>query len=288
MSLWSRRFILHYGFLSFGLFSVPAPPSRFAVSGGVFLFLLRSACNTVWRMQDGAVWKLAGTEARLDFAGLLATVDLTQPELGLAGIHYQGHHLSSTALLGVELQRRHTPPIAESYVRQRDLVVTYAQTPALRFRVQIYWRAASGPVGSPAIDLQVSVQTSLLDSLPRLTAITKFQSVDLLHQREDHAGGDQPTNYHYELFRPVEREVSYVEMIHPADEASGSIFVGGRGSSPRPEDGSVSHELFASDLEKGVILRARLRGVFLPRERDTELAAEAYRQFLAAPPPLTT
>jgi hypothetical protein len=79
-----------------------------------------------------------------------------------------------------------------------------------------------------------------------------------------------------------------VEMIHPADEAGGVFFVAGLGVNQRPVAGSIRHQLFASFLEKGVILRARLRGEFLPRERDADLAAEAYRQFLAAPPPLTT
>ena len=87
-------------------------------------------------MQD-AVWKLAGSEARLDFAGLLATVDLTRPELGLTGIQYQGRPIPSTALLGVSL-RPNAPPIADAYARQGDLVVTYAQTPELPYRVQIY------------------------------------------------------------------------------------------------------------------------------------------------------
>jgi hypothetical protein len=89
------------------------------------------------------------------------------------------------------------------------------------------------------------------------------------------------------LFRSVVDATSYVEMIHPADEAGGMLSVGGMSGEPDHTTCTL-HTLFASPLEKGVILRARLRGVFLPRERDTELAAEAYRQFLAAPPPLTT
>ena len=59
----------------------------------------------------------------------------------------------------------------------------------------------------------------------------------------------------------------------------------------RPEDVGtlrVSHQLFSERLEKGVILRARLRGVFLPRQRDTRVAAACYTAFAAAEPPLAT
>jgi len=239
-------------------------------------------------MQEGAVWKLAAAEARLDFGELLATIDLTRPELGLTGISYQGRGIEATALLGVAIQRRLAPPIAEAYIRQRDLVVTYTQTPELPFRVQIYWRAASGPAGNPAIDLQVSVQTSLLDSRPALTTATSLGDAQRLHLVEGAGGESQPPSHGYDLLRPADSQASYVEMIHPADAAGGALFVAGLGVNQRPETGSVSHQLFASFLEKGVILRARLRGVFLPRQGDSELAAEAYRQFLAAPPPLTT
>jgi hypothetical protein len=39
-------------------------------------------------------------------------------------------------------------------------------------------------------------------------------------------------------------------------------------------------------LEKGVILRRVLRGVFLPLEQDEVLAREVYQHFLTVSPPL--
>ena len=50
----------------------------------------------------------------------------------------------------------------------------------------------------------------------------------------------------------------------------------------------LSHRLFAERLEKGVILRSRIRGLFVPRDHDTELAQSEYRRFAASEPPLTT
>ena len=146
-------------------------------------------------------------------------------------------------------------------------------------------RTASDPAGHTAVDLQISVQTSLLNSRPTLTTATALNDAELLHLV---ANESQPSRHRYDLFRPRGCGVSYVEMIHPADEAAGALFVGGLGVNQRNPPGGIHHHLFASFLEKGVIVRARLRGLFLPREHDTELAAEAYGQFLAAPPPLTT
>lgn len=169
--------------------------------------------------------------------------------------------------------------------------------------MQIYWRAALGPAASPAFDVQVSIQTNLLDSRPELTTATSLNDVELFRLAEQSAGhfeavkvtADpaarseiQPQGLAINLFRLTGGEASYAEMIHPADEGNHSLLLT-CGQPSRPStDANLCHRLFASFLEKGVILRARLRGVFLPRDRDVELAAADYRQFLAAPPPLTT
>jgi hypothetical protein len=54
------------------------------------------------------------------------------------------------------------------------------------------------------------------------------------------------------------------------------------------QGGRLRHRLFVSRLEKGVILRARVRGVLVIREDDCSLAAAAYHRFVKSPPPLTT
>jgi hypothetical protein len=45
--------------------------------------------------------------------------------------------------------------------------------------------------------------------------------------------------------------------------------------------------LFGLDIEKGVILRARLRAAIIPRRRDTEQATRLFKQFVAEPPRLS-
>ena len=50
----------------------------------------------------------------------------------------------------------------------------------------------------------------------------------------------------------------------------------------------LTHRLFAERLEKGVILRSRIRGLFIPRSHTDELARHEYRRFAASKLPLTT
>lgn len=79
------------------------------------------------------------------------------------------------------------------------------------------------------------------------------------------------------LYRPPGVTVSYAEMCHPHDGIGVDI-----------DDGRIIRfHLFGHDLEKGVILRGRLRGIIMPREGDEEEAQRAYAQFLKEPPHLS-
>ena len=68
----------------------------------------------------------------------------------------------------------------------------------------------------------------------------------------------------------------------------------------RPEDASrrisegklpfttTRYGLFGHDLEKGVVLRARLRGLWLPLTGAMTRTEAEFQHFLTQPPPLTT
>ena len=74
---------------------------------------------------------------------------------------------------------------------------------------------------------------------------------------------------------------SYVEVMPTADFHRLSI--------DRNTDNIGSRwELFGEFLEKGVIRRARLQSLFVPREDDVQLAAEACQSIERRPLPLTT
>lgn len=83
------------------------------------------------------------------------------------------------------------------------------------------------------------------------------------------------------LFRLDNTDYSYLEMLLPADFHSSQV-----SHDPGTGHGTLRHRLFSCSLEKGVILRAKLRGLLLPREGDEAAAAKFVDEFLASPPPL--
>ena len=99
-------------------------------------------------------------------------------EQGLRSLVLAGRRLSILQILGVDLGGAGTSPagalateVSEVYGRGRDLVASYGQTSGRPLAVQIYWRSVDIAARLPdcqAVDLQVSVQTSLLDSNPEL------------------------------------------------------------------------------------------------------------------------
>ena len=74
---------------------------------------------------------------------------------------------------------------------------------------------------------------------------------------------------------------AYVEMVRPEDAAR-------RISEGRLPFRATRYGLFGYDLERGVVLRARLRGFWIPIGQAFDRAESLYRDFLDEPPPLRT
>lgn len=74
---------------------------------------------------------------------------------------------------------------------------------------------------------------------------------------------------------------TYVELVHP-DDASRRLF---EGRLPFP---TCRYGLFGLDLERGVVLRGRLRGIWLRKSEAFEGAQRHLDAFLKEPPPLST
>jgi len=264
-------------------------------------------------------WRLENHRAELELNSWRIALDVAHPEQGLSLYEDVAHDITqSTAalrVLGVALSDGEAgeTSIAECYVRGEDLVATYT-IPRLATRVQIYWRAIGDAFADDtfsdydgdksevgAIDLQVSVQTDVLDASPRVSTRSVLacdRAFRLLSPRSaalklatiDPAAGISlvPDGSPTCLIFPLRGgEDMYVEMVHPADFRQCQI-------SQRDENAIVEHCLFAEkDLEKGVIMRARVRGLLIRPSAAGEgpveaIAAEAYARFVEAPPPLTT
>jgi hypothetical protein len=226
-------------------------------------------------------WLLAGARASLA-QPLAAHVQLAAANPALAEISITtpgGQQRLPGSVLGLEL-----PAAADgawsAYIRGDDLVATYEETAERALRVQAYWRlgwVARVPGVLAGADLEVSVQTSRLDGCPRLTLHSRVAAGEVTWLARDGLATGC-------LVRPPDPQMpSYLELLHPADFQSLQIEI----SRGQPGLALLTQTLFGNDLEKGVILRGRLRGAWLPRERDVELAAAIQREFVAEAPSLT-
>jgi hypothetical protein len=93
------------------------------------------------------------------------------------------------------------------------------------------------------------------------------------------AAGSSP---YYPLIVPIGGSSGYLEMIQPNDASRRLVERDGQDSSIVT---SARYALFGVDLEKGVVLRGRLRGTLLEPGDDAD---EHVRRFLQEPPPLGT
>jgi len=251
---------------------------------------------------NSPLWEFEKHVARLERAPFGARVDLTRPAEGLLAICISRATFPEARLLGVAMPS-FTPgdaaSLVECHARGAALVAAYRESPSWPVRTDTLWQAVV-PAASDrflaAIDLHLSVRTELLDSQPGLSVGTVLPAAEVLHLVDPACtrfepctpASDSPRRLEPEggpgclVFRPAGSDLSYAEMIHPADFRTSELSL----ASDPPAAVQVRHRLFCEPLEKGVILRARVRGMFLPRNDDTQMAAACYAAFAAAEPPL--
>lgn len=252
-------------------------------------------------MLDGC-WRLRENLAELTAGPLAAIVDLCAPERGLQRVTVAGKPVASRHHLGIELPATDAAGI-DGYVRGRDLVAAYAPQGPWPFRTQVYWRVWTSQLSDvAAIELVASMQTSLLDTQPRLFTTTHVAADEVLRlvdpARERFvllvppAAGALPLEPDdgcgCVLLRQAEGRASYAEMVHPVDFVDSQLARAPVQDQPPATWWSLRHRLFAAHLEKGVILRARVLAAWVERARDEELVPALYREFAASEPPLTT
>jgi hypothetical protein len=187
--------------------------------------------------------------------------------------------------------------LEDCYLRGTDLVAVYTQAAQRSQRTQVYWRhkemiaTTNSAEKIFGVEMVVSVQTDLLDSLPELETqttlvakevlqITDLEDLTAVSLREDRTllPDQGPCCI---VLRLNDSQLSYVEMEPAQDFRELRV----RHTSDQV---SLRHRLFPQRLEKGVILRARVRGLFVPRGNDLQSAADFYEQFNRDALPLTT
>ncbi len=219
-------------------------------------------------------WDLVGPEGYAGHSGeVQARCDPLQ------GLAVQVGPLRLERILGVEIidavdlgvKRLAAPGVMPEVVcRQNSLHVRYQPTADRPVECHALWRIE--PEG--IFDLEVSALT------PGKWSGLAVQTISQFSQGETVLLPGMTPNI--VLFRPQGLEMTYAEFCHPDDG------IGVASNSPASPSGQeVRFRLFGHDLEKGVILRGRLRGMVVPRPVDEAVARAAYARFLREPPPLT-
>jgi hypothetical protein len=246
-------------------------------------------------------WRVDGHRARLEDEQFSAEIDLFVPSRGVNVISAAGAKLANAHLFKIRLPDggRFQATNIESFARGDDLIAIHSEQPDNPFRAQIYWRLIRSipPFevrrSVAALELILSIQTSLLNSDPALDVETELPTVTVSQLTDGKPARfvvRSPTEGGTELeiesgvgcfqFATARGPMTYVEMVHPADFRRSMLAPGPRGL-------RLSHRQFAERLEKGVILRSRLRGMFVPVDYSPATIAAAYREFAASEPPLT-
>jgi hypothetical protein len=268
------------------------------VFGGVFYWFLVQARKV--NSQDVEFWSLDPPLATARCGMLEARVDLTRPQAGLHQLRLNAAPLDGRLLAFLPGEQQHWPAkLVDSYVRGEDLVATYEQSGEWPYAPQIYWRVTPGATQERAgtsLSLLVSIQTSLLDTHPRVDVVSELAADELLciysgnepnrAREKPLAAGEHTVHATSEtcalLWRLAGGQFSYVEIATASDFLKLT-------ATHRPNAPSQSRwELFAEFLEKGVIRRAQLQIAILPREDDVQLAAQLCREIERRPLPLTT
>jgi hypothetical protein len=242
-------------------------------------------------------WTLDKHEAQLALGPLCARIDLRDPAGGFQETRLDGAPLRAN-LLGVLLAPHVDTLPADAYVRGPDLVVTYPQSIGRAMRVQAYWRCEAQPA-SLAVELQVSVQTDALGIATPVIASSQLETVEVLRLKSSPDATFSSLSLNPGpltqlvpqdgpgclLFHPPAQAWCYAEMIHSADFQQDQLTLQASQGQLRA---TLEHRLFPGTLEKGVILRARIRGLFVHENAASQEVPADYHNFLRAPLPLTT
>ena len=249
------------------------------------------------------MWDLDEYVVRWDSKDLVVALDTKNPTGGVNSISALGSHLIGACILQLHPPQENDgfAAVHEPYARGKDVVASYAATASDAVRSQAYWRYQQFRLEhglAVGIELIVSVQTNLLDSDPSVLVVTtircdevwgcsdmdrsQFEPLSLVAQRPLDWTAEVARTVH--LFRPPDVDVSYVEIVHEQDFRAAQMEL----SANAPRTIRCKTTLFNERLEKGVIRRGRVWGMFVPRRNDFRSAVACAQQVAAARPPLTT
>jgi len=307
-------FIPHSEILASSLFR----PRRniLAVFDGVFLLDFRLRLRNLHMMIRGAAlhthieatstsrqpWLLQQSVGTLQTDAMSGTIDVAHPERGLLDLRLQERPMDGKRLIICRNEQSAARPtwplaLAETYVRDDDLVASYSSSSDWPYFPQIYWTANSlndvdGVIASIAI--LCSVQTHLLDTWPQVEIASEIAASEIrvLQFENSQAIRDEIVVGEHTLapkgsvccvvWQSTAQPTAYAEFM-PISDFRAVEFV-------RSDSGAIQvrWKLFAEFLEKGVIRRSRLQSIYLHREKYLQTVAACCELILRGDLPLTT
>jgi hypothetical protein len=173
----------------------------------------------------------------------------------------------------------------EATLRQDTLLVQFPATQERPVECDIKWRIHAERI----IDLEVSALTAGKWDNLAVQSLSRLPDGEVITLGK---GPGEPGPTPVMLYRPTNSSLSYAEFCHPSDFVGVSVTPAdqaGRGEGQgKARTTEVRFRLFGQDLEKGVIIRGRLRGLVLDRGSDLEQVRAAFERFVAEPPNLST
>lgn len=174
-------------------------------------------------------------------------------------------------------------PVVERWRRGSDLAVVVEPDDARLLRATMMWRYRPEAGGIDAWEAVISAQTSLLASDATVAVVSECAAADVVVSGADGwtrtAGGRLPAMSTAALVRRP--TTSMLVAVHPADLRQVDVAI-------RDSVARIRCILFASAIEKGVLLRGRVLAAVGPRILDEAWAGRLLAAFAASPPPLTT
>jgi len=207
------------------------------------------------------------------------------------GIELTGPAGRRDELLGLDLRAAVQP--ADRWLRGPDAVAVYEPDDPRRLRATAMWRITPPvPPTTAAWELVVSAQTSLLESDASVTVLSTVSGDELL--AADWTGPHDPVVWRLSARRDG-RAAAGCLLLRRRDDATSVLIATHPGDAGRllaaaAAAGRVRVEcpLFASRVEKGVLLRGRVLAAIGPRNGDEHWATATATAFATSPPVLET
>ena len=236
-------------------------------------------------------WEPLANLAQSIHRGWRIELNPTKPAEGIRFTSESTPSMSWNAL-SVHPIPKHSLQPEELFVRQEDLITRFAQNPEDDFGFQIDWRLmAPSETFDVGVEIWLTVQTSLLESVPRLgiqsqglpSGWTCWKHRELI---DDEVGDPvvEATSSSSELGVAAlmwsREQTSFLWLIEPSDQDHIDW-------NSHAEDATQSGTLFGHFMEKGVIRRARMQLFACAGLLQKSDVSRAYRALAERDLPLT-